>query len=478
MFKLKRHFQITTDSQAFKKIFKRLGLIFLMAFGSFFLLFAITTIIVLSIIHQFDPTQYGQIMVNLKVVNSTTQLGSFVDDAVKAMEAVLYVIFIKPILWILNQTSQVVNFLGSGIVSQKVLFGTKNTFWNVPLEFWVVLIVAIAIIVILLTIKLIIVMCSHYEKQGAMFRSTITNTLGAIVLMLLIPVIFISINFIVVTITEFIISNSGPKQVNLGLWIFNASFDNGFQNFTSVPDTFNFADSEHFNYIICLFAEGFMVYILFLISINLFTRVFELLLLYCVSPLVVGSIVSDTTGNYKTMRNWSNVVLQRFILFFFIFAAYNIFLNSISLFAEISKLIPVKTTRPIFVLIGILGAGVVVIKAPNILNSIIGGEASILDSLSHITGIGTASRGFIVGGGLMTSGISKLITTTETTVSLAKGAVGTIGAGAAAATIMHHAKTPSTSSGLSSGLGDNVGQSNRMTANRIDNLIKKSQTEM
>ena len=374
-------------------------------------------IVVISILHFLDPTSYAHVMVTLKVVSNHFQLTNFVDDALRAMEAVLYVIFIKPILWILTQISTVINFLSKGIVTNKVLFATKGTYWNVPAVFWILFGISVALIIILLVIKMLVIMQARYNKQGILFRTTLINFTTAVIVILLIPLVFIVANFLVTSLTQFLLANANPHNVNIGLWIFNASFNNGFHHFTAVPDHFNFPDSNHFNYLIALFSEGFMIYVLFVIALTLFSRIFELLILYCTAPLVVGSLVSDTSGSYQIMRNWTSITLQRFALFFFIFLAYDSFLASIVLFSSIANLVPQETARPIFVLIGIFGAALVVIKAPSILNSLIGGQASILDSVSHLSNLKSTTGAIMAGGGLAVGAGMKLLEKGSTLVS-------------------------------------------------------------
>lgn len=94
------------------------------------------------------------------------------------------------------------------------------------------------------------------------------------------------------TITQTIINNGYLSTKDIG-FLFNSSFDNGMHNFTYVPVSLTFNDSGHFNYLICLFSETFMIYILLLINLFLFWRTFELFVLYVISPVVVVSCVSD-----------------------------------------------------------------------------------------------------------------------------------------------------------------------------------------
>ena len=324
--------------------------------------------------------------------SGATSGNGLLDDVVKAIEKVIYVVFIHPILWFLSQVSTVIFFIGSGSISKK-LFNGNDTLAGLPIEYIVALGIAIGLVGILLGIKLIMIMTEKYQEKGKVYRKTIQNFCFAVITIVLIPIIFFLINNLINWITTFINQKTESNSNDLGLFIFNASFDNGQHHFTYVPDAWNFDDSNHFNYIICLFSECFMIYLLILITLNLFTRIFELFLLYCVSPIVIVATVSDNDGSQKYFRNWLELTLQKFLLFTFIFLAFNTFLTTINLFTQIATAIPTETTRPVFVLLGVFGAGLVVVKAPQILNAVVGGQASLIDSFGQISALATATRG-------------------------------------------------------------------------------------
>lgn len=75
-----------------------------------------------------------------------------------------------------------------------------------------------------------------------------------------------------------------------------------------------------------------------------------------------------------------------------------------TLFVEIAKELPNNVTQPIFVLIGIFASGMVVIKSPQLLSSVLGGEVAITDSLGYLIGLSTASKGLAFGATAMLAG--------------------------------------------------------------------------
>ena len=412
--KNKRKFKVTNASETLKKVFKKLLMIILLAVVPVFFVILLIVAVILAIWHDiFGAQAVSSMAINhyfhFATNNASNSYGGLMDDVVKAMEKILYLIFIKPILWVLNQVTSVIFFIGSGSVNKQIFKGGVSLA-NLPKMYLIALAVAIGLIGVLLGVKLIMVMGERFDQKGVTVRRAFQNMIFVVASVLLMPVVFFLINNLTDIITGYINQSMNNKN-NLGLFIFNSSFDNGKQNFTSVPDSWSFHDSSHFNYIVCLFAECFMIYVMILVALNLFIRIFELFMLFCISPIVLVSTVADVDGNLKHFKNWSEITIQKFILFSFIFLAFNIFLTSLNIFTSIATAIPSEPTRPVFVLLGIFGASIVVIKAPQILNSIVGGQASLMDSLSHLSGLKTAtsalSTSAMMTGG-MVAGASKL----------------------------------------------------------------------
>lgn len=406
---LKSKIAILDNSKQLKEIFKKIGIIIGIAIIPIFFLFILIMAIVFMVWHWFWPGGFNHQMVLMHIetlktlASNNNQVGGLMDDVVKAIEKVIYIVFIHPILWFLNQTTIVVFFIGQGNIS-KALFKNNYKIMNLPIEYVVCFGVAIGLIGLLFGIKMLLIMGERHQDKGKEFRKTMHNFLFAFVGMILIPLIFFMVNNLITWITNFVNAKTTGSSHNLGLFIFNASFDNGTHHFTYVPDAWNFTDSGHFNYIVCLFAEIFMIYMMILICLNLFTRVFELFLLYVISPIVLVSTVVDSDGSNKHFKNWSELTIQKFLLFTFIFLAFNTFLSTISIFTKIAIAIPSTATRPVFILLGIFGSSLVVTKAPQILNAIVGGQASLMDSLASMTALGNATRA-IGSAGSITAGV-------------------------------------------------------------------------
>lgn len=201
---------------------------------------------------------------------------------------------------------------------------------------FIVMVAIVGIILALLLVGRMIEIMLADEKHIKL-KATLRNIILLFIAIPTIPIIFFTLNIIVNLLTQAIMQASNFNMQNIGLFIFNSSFDNGVHNFDYVPASWTFTDSGHFNYLMCLFSEGFMIYIFLLISLFLFWRTAELLMLYVLSPIVIVSTIQDEG---RMFRNWKELTVARFLSFNMVFLAYSCFLWSITVFAEIGNAIP------------------------------------------------------------------------------------------------------------------------------------------
>lgn len=393
---------VSSISTTVNKIIKKIALIIGIAFLPTMLFLLILFTVVFAVWKFFNPDSFNTDVVNnlMSTISLETtptskgDSGGFMESVLNSVSTILYLFFIRPILWLLGQMQEMIYFMGAGKLTDKLLFGTENSWMGIPAAFWVCIGIAIALAMLCVSIRLIEIMMTHVKDKGQKFKKVWLNLFLAIIAIPAIPVAFIFFNYVINTIPQTIINNGYLSTKDIGLFIFNSSFDNGMHHFTYVPVSWTFDDSLHFNYLICLFSETFMIYILLLINLFLFWRTFELFVLYVISPVVVVSCVSDEGRRFN---NWKNLVIHRFIAFAIVYLAYNVFLNSMTLFVEIASQLPNNATQPIFVLIGIFSSGMVVVKSPQLLSSVLGGEVAITDSLGYLIGLSTLSKGLAFG---------------------------------------------------------------------------------
>ncbi|UNF62724.1 Mbov_0396 family ICE element transmembrane protein [Spiroplasma poulsonii] len=339
----------------------------------------IMTIFIPDTINHFTSTHSSELFIQYSQTASDSGGDApswLLGKILEAVFAILYIIFIKPILWLLNKFQDIIYFMSGGNLANHLLF-ENNTASGVPMLFIVMLSIAVIILVLLLAVRAIEIMLA--DEKHSKLKITLRNMILLFVAIPTIPVIFYTLNIIVNLLTQAIMQASNLQLQNIGLFIFNSSFDNGMHDFDYVPASWTFKDSGHFNYLLCLFSEGFMIYIFLLIALFLFWRTAELLILYVLSPVVIVSAIQDEGRRFK---NWKELTLARFISFNMVFLAYSLFLWSMSVFAEIGKAIPDPTTRPIFTLLGIFAFGIVVVKSPQLLSSLLIDYPPTTDDLS------------------------------------------------------------------------------------------------
>ncbi|WP_215825420.1 Mbov_0396 family ICE element transmembrane protein [Spiroplasma endosymbiont of 'Nebria riversi'] len=391
-------------------VIKKMAMFLIIAFLPLMLIAVIIIVIIAAIMTIFAPDTINNLTtahVSELLIKSNEIASDSGGDApswllssiMNAVSAILYLIFIKPLLWLLNKFQDIIYFMSGGNLANRLLFENNNPN-GVPMLFIVMVAIAGIILALLLAGRMIEIMLA--DEKHIKLKATLRNMILLFIVIPIIPIIFFTLNIIVNLLTQAIMQASNFNMQNIGLFIFNSSFDNGMHNFDYVPASWTFADIEHFNYLMCLFSEGFMIYIFLLISLFLFWRTAELLILYVLSPIVIVSAIQDEGRRFK---NWKELTVARFLSFNIVFLTYSLFLWSITIFAEIGNAIPNPTTRPIFTLLGIFAFGIVVVKSPQLLSSLMGGNTSLSAGSGNIMGLKVATNAFITGGAMVTSGV-------------------------------------------------------------------------
>ncbi|WP_338982122.1 Mbov_0396 family ICE element transmembrane protein [Spiroplasma endosymbiont of Eupeodes luniger] len=405
-------------------VIKKMAMFLIITFLPLMLIAVIIVVIIAAIMAIFVPDTINNFTTAhahaSELLIKSSQLASdsgsdapswLLSSIMNAVFAILYLIFIKPLLWLLNKFQDIIYFMSGGNLANRLLFENNNPN-GAPMLFIVMVAIAGIILALLLAGQMIEIMLA--DEKNIKLKSTLRNMILLFIAIPTIPIIFFTLNIIVNLLTQAIMQATNFNMQNIGLFIFNSSFDNGMHNFDYVPASWTFADSGHFNYLMCLFSEGFMIYIFLLISLFLFWRTAELLILYVLSPIV---IVSAIQHEGRRFRNWKELAVARFLSFNMVFLAYSLFLWSITVFAEIGNAIPDPTTRPIFTLLGVFAFGIVVVKSPQLLSSLMGGNTSLGDGVGNIMGLKVATSAFMSGGVMVTSGVRTSYSLSKKTAS-------------------------------------------------------------
>ncbi|WP_425382901.1 hypothetical protein [Spiroplasma endosymbiont of Melieria omissa] len=89
-----------------QKIIQKIGIIFAISFLPIFFLLVIILAVIIAVWHFFHPDVYMGVLnpiLNDVVLQTNLTANDFVKAVIEAMSAILYVVFIQPILWLLNQ---------------------------------------------------------------------------------------------------------------------------------------------------------------------------------------------------------------------------------------------------------------------------------------------------------------------------------------------------------------------------------------
>lgn len=415
--------QNTSAIHIVQKFMKKFSIIVGILFLPIILFFVLIIATIIAVWHWLNPIEFNGVMTNFLATQGQhyNLLGGFINSVVQAVCAVFYLILIKPILWLLKIIQDIIYFLGGGSFTNALFFNNKD--WHgVPNLFIALLGLSFAVLAVILAVKLIEIKISNWNK-ASQIGTAAKNLLLLTPLMLAIPIAFYVFNTVINLFTQELINNGTVNSNDLGLFIFNSSFDNGFHNFDYVPDSWGFADNGNFNYLICLVTEAFMMYILLLVSIQLFVICAELLIFLIIGCLLATTIVQDEGRKF---RNWKDLVVARFLSFSFIFLVYNIFLSSIPVISKTSTLMPNDLARPIFSVIGIISFGIVVTKSSTLLSSVLGTKASLFDSINGLRETQTATAGIMGATTLASNFIKMPLKTASHTVGTA-GAINTLG---------------------------------------------------
>lgn len=96
--------------------------------------------------------------------------GGFMESVLNAVSAILYLFFIRPILSLLGQMQEVIYFMGAGKLTNKLLFGTENSWVGIPVSFLVFIGIAIDLAMLCVSIRLLEIMVAHVKNKGQKFK--------------------------------------------------------------------------------------------------------------------------------------------------------------------------------------------------------------------------------------------------------------------------------------------------------------------
>ncbi|AGM26067.1 hypothetical protein SSYRP_v1c04750 [Spiroplasma syrphidicola EA-1] len=263
------------------------------------------------------------------VINNLNLFG-FIDWIQEGILKVVWKIFIEGPLGIVSAFDQVLLFLSSGIVFD-LLFNSKTQFsWeNVPTAFWQFSIVAVGLLVIIFISQFLTLQFREADKMKPKLISCLRFTGLAGVFVFFIPLGFFFVNAIITWFVSILNTIFGTSGVNLADALYWAGNINGMQGHVDgygPPSNIN-----DWSVIVEIFAVWFVLIAVAMLGLALTQKVFELLFLFIVSPLVMAGMVQDEG---KRALTWKDMVLSKMLAASATLVAYYIYMLYTSIVAK------------------------------------------------------------------------------------------------------------------------------------------------
>ncbi|AGM25479.1 Mbov_0396 family ICE element transmembrane protein [Spiroplasma chrysopicola] len=259
----------------------------------------------------------------LEAINSLNlNLFGFVDWVQDGILKVVWNIFIWGPLGLVSVFDQVLIFLSSGIVFD-LLFNSNSQFsWeNIPTAFWQFAIVAVGLLVIIFISQFLTLQFKEADQMKPKLMSCLRFTGLAGVFVFFIPLGFFFVNAIIVwfvSILNTIFGTTGVKIADALYWAGNIHGGSGSVNDYMAPE--NIRD---WSIIVEMFAVWFVLIAVAMLGLALTQKVFELLFLFLISPLVMAGMVQDEG---KRALTWKDMVISKMLAASATLVAYYIYM--------------------------------------------------------------------------------------------------------------------------------------------------------
>ena len=313
---------------------------------------------------------------------------------------ILYNIFVKFPLYFVAGVGDVIGYL-SGRKISNLIFNTQGHKFGIDPLFLDFLLIAATLMLIFSCTFLIHVALQHTVQKE--IGGLISRVISGLVLILLIPVIFFSANFLVISLIRVLLRNqlSGTDLANQ---IGNLGWtDNKFHtdwNFWHVPDF-----DQGYSLFLGTFGSFFCLVIFFILGLTLVKRIFDLFLLYVISPVVISTAASG--ARWSKISLWKDLVIARFISSLGIILAVSLFLSlSPRLFVAGKAVGSAWYQKTALSLLFLCGAAVATLQSQQLFSALAGSTVGIQDGLSMLTTLKTSTAG-AKAGALGLFGLSK-----------------------------------------------------------------------
>ncbi len=311
----------------------------------------------------------------------------------RAIWDLIYTIFVRGPLYIVQGVGDAISFL-SGQKLIDIIFNVQNNShsFGVSKEFLIFVGIAITLILLLGSMHILrVALSSNAKGEVSSMSNRIICILGIV---LMIPIIFFCLNFITTQLISIILDNnlSGKALANqVGSLGFLSGHPPSGWNYTSIPNW------NHYSLFVGIFGSWFCMFVFFLLGLSLVKRLFDIFLLYIISPAVFSTAVGDS--KWTKVNLWKDLTISRFLASLGAVIALKVFMdlepqlvNSVSMqnWSWYSKI----TLQLLF----LTGGAIAVVQSQVLFSNLIGGSVGISEGMSMLTTAKIASGGIKAGG--------------------------------------------------------------------------------
>lgn len=291
---------------------------------------------------------------------------------------ILYKIFIKFPLYFVAGVGDGITYLSGSKISDLIFQSRQHHFAINPL-FLNFLLIAGTLMIIFAALFLLRVSLQHSVQSE--LGGLVARIISGLFLILLIPIVFFCANFLIVNLIRILL-----KQKLSGYQLANQVGQLGWANDQSHPD-WDFTHVPNFDdgYSLFLgtFGTFFCLVIFFILGLTLVKRIFDLFLLYVISPVVIATAASGARWNKVNL--WKDLVIARFISSVGVILAISLFLSlSPQLFAAGKAAGGAWYQKTALALLFICGGAVATLQSQQLFATLVGHTVGIQDGLSML----------------------------------------------------------------------------------------------
>ncbi|WP_424526512.1 Mbov_0396 family ICE element transmembrane protein [Spiroplasma endosymbiont of Glossina fuscipes fuscipes] len=316
------------------------------------------------------------------------QLLSIWDGISKALLDLMWRIFLQGPLQIINIFNKILSYLSGGILSD-ILFGSSQNFdfANLPIAFFIILLIVGCIWVLIFGIQLIILMCKETAEMKVKFLKAFAGLFKGIIFILTIPIIFFLANFFVSKLSETISGAMGTSGS-----IADALYKVGSPDQTiGVPSDYGPPGNIlKYNLIIELLTVWFMLFVILMTGMILVQKVVELMFLFIIAP-VFGVITVLDDG--ARLKQWGEFTIGKFLATLSTLIGWYTFIGimqslTVIIYSGQTSLGNNWMAQGVLLFITIAGGGLALIHFSTLIAAFIGESVGMYESMASMKSLG------------------------------------------------------------------------------------------